>query len=140
MPELAGYKRVERMHLERLAAALKVPYVHLGGQTAAEYEARYKAAWERKVERNKFWWPPDLAIPNLVEQEAHLLTAEVWAAVKMIDSALGAIELEAAWEIGGPSPRCLFDLAISAVDYAFLDPDHAYIALMAALPREWRDR
>ena len=58
--------------------------------------------------------------------------------MKMIDSALGAIELEAAWEIGGPTPRCLFDLAIASVDYAFLDPDHAYVALMSALPREWR--
>lgn len=142
LPELAGYKRIERMHMERVAAALKVPYVYLGGQTAAEYAAGYKAAWVNTRDRQRMYAgvSPELAIPSLAEQEAHLLTAEVWAAVKMIDSALGAIELEAAWEIGGPSPRCLFDLAISAVDYRFLDPDHAYIALMAALPREWRDR
>lgn len=33
----------------------------------------------------------------------------------------------------------LFDLAIGAVDYAFLDPDHASVALMSVLPREWRE-
>ena len=142
LPELVGYKRVERMHMERVAAALNVPYVCLGGQTAAAYAEGYKAAWVNTRDRQRLYPRAsisELAIPSLAEQEAHLLTAEVWAAVKMIDSALGAIELEVAWEIGGPSQHCLFDLAIAAVDYAFLVPDHASIALMAALPREWRD-
>lgn len=143
MPELAGYKRVERMHMERVAAAYGVSYVHLGHQTAAEYTIGYMAAWAKTRDRQRLYSGTSisgLAIPSPVEQEAHLLTAEIWAAVKMIDSALGAIELEVAWEIGGPTPRALFDLAISAVDYCFLDPDHAYLALWAALPREWRRR
>lgn len=112
-------------------------------ETAAEYAIGYRAAWANTRDRQRLYSGTSisgLAIPSPVEQEAHLLTAEIWAAVKMIDSALGAIELEVAWETGGPTPRALFDLAISAVDYCFLDPDHAYLALWAALPREWRRR
>jgi len=142
MPEIAGYKRVERMHMERVAAAYDVPYVYLGGVSLAAYETGYRAAWANTRDRQRLYagTSPEIAIPSTAEQEAHLLTAEVWAAVKMIDSALGAIELEAAWDSGGPKPRRLFDLAIAAVDYAFLSPEHAYNALFAALPREWRQR
>ena len=60
-------------------------------------------------------------------------TVEVWAAVKVIDSALGAIEFAQAWEIGGPTPA----YTIAAVDYAFLEPAHAGIALLNMLPRDW---
>lgn len=141
MPELAGYKRIERMHMERLALALRVPYVCLDGRTAAEYEAGYRAAWENTRQRRHLYVGTEIsgiAIPNTEEMEAHLMTAEVWAAVKVIDSALGAIEFAQAWEIGGPTPAYMFDLAVSAVDYSFLEPDHAYLALLNMLPREWR--
>lgn len=141
MPELAGYKKIERMHMERLALALKVPYVCLDGRTAAEHEAGYWAAWENTRQRRRLYVGTEIsgiAIPSTVEMETHLLTAEVWAAVKVIDSALGAIEFAQAWEIGGPTPAYMFDFAISAVDYSFLEPDHAYLALLNMLPRDWR--
>jgi hypothetical protein len=80
-----------------------------------------------------------IATPEMME--AQLLTTEVWAAVHWVDSALGRIEMTQAWEIGAPVTAHLFDtLALGAVQYDFLGPDHASAALLGAMPAEWQTR
>ena len=55
MPELAGYKRIERMHMERLALALRVPYVWLDGRTAAELGFQESQALKRWMRACRPW-------------------------------------------------------------------------------------
>lgn len=128
MDALAGYRRLEQLHMERIANVFGVPYVNLDRQTAAEYEAGYRAAWARCA----ILYPQDVPTPD--EMEAHLLTAEIWAAVHAVDGALGQIEMVQAWA-DEPTSGSLCGGA--QVIYDFLSPDAAYTALFASLPDEW---
>jgi len=131
-------RKLVRLHVSRLAAARTVPIVQLEGQSAAAYANDYALAWERARRQKLLFGLRPSALPSPAEMDAHLLTAEVCAAVSVIDSALTAIAIAQAWESGGTAPVRLFDLAIGAVDFAFLEPEHAYLALLCSLPSEWR--